>query len=194
MKNILCSLILFISLFSFTQSDIKSKFTEDLNTVIQLTNNRDFSKLMDFTNPKLFEIASRDQLIEVIENMISMGMETQGGIARINYITDTIFFNDKIYCKIFYRSDMTFKISGQLLEGLDGMKEYVDSSLAPKAKDVTFDDKTNTFFIEDLQQIMIAESSLNSDDWFYTEYKTDDPQQAQILEYIFPSQVLEKLK
>ena len=89
---------------------------------------------------------------------------------------------------------MTFKISGQLLDGLDGMKEYFDSSLAPKAKDVTFDDKTNTFFIEDLQQIMIAESSLNSDDWFYTEYDVEDPQQTQILEHIFPSQVLEKLK
>lgn len=194
MKNILCSLILFISLFSFTQSDIKSKFNEDLNTVIQLTNSNEFSKLLDFTNPKLFEIASRDQLIEVMENMISMGMEMNGGIARINYISDAIFFDDKIYYKIFYRSNMTFKISGQLLDGLDGMKEYFDSSLAPKAKDVTFDDKTNTFFIEDLQQIMIAESSLNSDDWFYTEYDVEDPQQTQILEHIFPSQVLEKLK
>ena len=194
MKNILCSLILFISLFSFTQSDIKSKFTDDLNTMVQLTNSNEFIKLMDFTNPKLFEIAPRDQLIEIYENMISMGMEIKGGIARINYISDAIAFDDKIYYKIYYRSNQNFKISGQMLDGLDAMKEYVYSTLAPKAKDVRFDDKTNTFYIEELQQIMIAESSLSSDDWFYTEYDKEDPQQAQILEYIFPSQVLEKLK
>ena len=89
---------------------------------------------------------------------------------------------------------MTFKISGQLLDGLEGMKEYFFSTLAPKAKDIRFDEKTNTYFIEELQQVMIAESSLNSDNWYYIEYRIEDPQQNQILEYIFPSQVLEKLK
>tara|TARA_X000000368_G_scaffold416671_1_gene411168 strand:+ start:697 stop:1281 length:585 start_codon:yes stop_codon:yes gene_type:complete len=194
MKNILSSLIIFISLSAFSQSDLKSKFTDDLNTIVQLTNSNEFSKLMDFTNPKMFDIASRDQLIEVFENMISMGMETKGGIARINHISDAIAFDNKIYYKIYYRSDMNFKISGQLLDGLEGMKEYFFSTLAPKAKDIRFDDKTNTFFIEELQQVMIAESSLNSDNWSYIEYRIEDPQQAQILEYIFPAQVLEKLK
>ena len=194
MKNILSSLIIFISLFAFAQSDLKSKFTDDLNSIVQLTNSNEFSKLMDFTNPKMFDIAPRDQLIEVFENMISMGMQTKGGIARINHISDVIAFDDKKYYKIYYRCDMTFKISGQLLDGLEGMKEYFFSTLAPKAKDIRFDEKTNTFFIEELQQVMIAESSLNSDNWYYIEYRIEDPQQNQILEYIFPSQVLEKLK
>ena len=194
MKYILYSFILIISFNAFSQSDLKDKFNYDLNKIVQFTNSNEFSKILNFMNPKMFEIAPRSQVVEVFENMIDMGMKTNGGIARINHISDIIDFDNRRFCKIYYRSDMSFKISGQLLEGIEAMKEYFFSVIGPKAKDVRFDDKTNTFFIEQLQQVMIAEADLNSNNWYYIEFNTEDPQQVQILEYIFPSEVLEKLK
>ena len=189
MKNILITLALLISFSSLSQSDLKSTFDRDLNNFYDFTNNKEYDKLLDLMNPKLFQLASREQMIQTFESLESMGMNVITGLAVITNISEIINFEEYKYCRVYYEGDMTMQISGQLLSGIDNMKEFVNAEWSPKSVSVEFDESTNTFYIKRLQQSMIAAAKAKSNDWRYIEFKN-----MQLLQQIIPLEVIEKLK
>ena len=67
-----------------TKDVFSEQFAKDIRRTIEATNNKDWDIVMDITYPKLFDVASKEQLIEVFEGIL-ISIRTQ---LRAENITD----------------------------------------------------------------------------------------------------------
>ena len=197
MKNLLFTLALIVT-FSCANDNkenvnkenvLKYKIDLDLKKFSNLSNNKEYDKVMDLMNPNLFEIATREEMIKVFEGLGSMGMDMVLGTPVITKISEIFNLDGYDYIKVNYTSDLTMIISGELLAGIDAMSESINSEMSSSSVSIEFLESTNTFYIKELQQSMIGMVRANGNDWKYVEFKNMD-----LLKEILPLEVIEKFE
>lgn len=197
MKNLLFTLALIVT-FSCANDNkenvnkenvLKYKIDLDLKKFSNLSNNKEYDKVMDLMNPNLFEIATREEMIKVYEGLGSMGMDMVLGTPVITKISEIFNLDGYDYIKVNYTSDLTMIISGELLAGIDAMIESINSEMSSSSASIEFLESTNTFYIKELQQSMIGMVRANGNDWKYVEFKNMD-----LLKEILPLEVIEKFE
>ena len=198
MKNILFTLALLISfnLFSQSNSELRSTFSNDLNKFFQFTVDRDYNKLFDLMNPGMFNLASREQLAQVFEMTFDekvSGMKFDFGAPIITNISDRFDYEGYKFFMIYYSSTMEIQIlSEEYISNIENLKFGFENQFSEISDSFELDSKTNTFIIKGLKQSMIASTKSNLDNWKYIEYKTD-AQTLAMLTQIIPVEVMEKL-
>jgi hypothetical protein len=137
-------LITLLSIIGFAQdlASLKSESQKMLDYSISL----DFEKMMDFTYPKVFDIASKDQMLEMMTNMF----ENDQMSIKLEKIDPKFSFGEikkidkQVFCKFSHDNKMklSFKtdIAGSEEMIVDMLKENTGAS------DVTYDDKTKSFY------------------------------------------------
>jgi len=102
MKNYLLGIFFLTNLTLFSQVDLEKNFIIDLNSYTEAYNQGDWDTVSSMWNPKLFEIAPKEQLIGVFEMMSQMGMNMKINILGIEKISNIIRHEDSDYCRIDY--------------------------------------------------------------------------------------------
>ena len=191
MKTIFFSL--FFLVFGFignAQQD--TSLVNRVNEMLRLTQLKDLEKVMDYTYPKLFTIAPREALIEIMKSTY----DTDEFIIELDSVkVDTIYpvfkVNDTSYAKIKHTMLMKMKYKEPFDTADTKGTEFMISLMEQKfgKGNVRFDpvaNSLNIFMIPDM--VGIKEKSSN---WTFVNLDEDNPQ---MLNMIFSKKVLDKLK
>ncbi|MBL7730658.1 MAG: hypothetical protein JNM88_05730 [Chitinophagaceae bacterium] len=189
MKKI-TSLLLFAGFLTIAgQAQSDKRLTERLDSVMLFTQKLDIDRLLDFTYPKLFTIAPRNAMKEVMEGSFHTD---EFDITLDSVITDVVFpiftSGDGKYAKVLHNMllRMKFKeeMSGERTEELlSTMKENMGTP------DIRFEKATNTIVIRKLATIVAVKDEL-SPEWTFVNYDETSP----VAEMLFSAEIIEKLR
>ena len=152
-----------------------------------------FEKLMNYIHPKLFEIAPRDQMVELFKSLfdnpqmtISMDSMSVTGISK------SFSFKGAEYKKVDYylRMSLRFKDSTVLTDQdkVSEIEERVKTSM--NAENVKYIPVDNSLAI-DAKKIMFAIKDNPHTHWMFVGY---EPQQREMMKTLVPEEVLTNFK
>jgi hypothetical protein len=191
MKSIFLSLLILVfGVIGNAQQD--TSLVKRVNEMLKLTQVKDLEKVMDFTYPKLFTIAPRKALIEVMKNTY----ETDEYIIELDSVNVVTIFpifkiNDTSYAKVKHTMLMKMKYKEPYDTADKESKESMVSFMQQKFGEgnVRFDpiaNSLNIFMVPDMVGIKTRSSN-----WTFANLNEDNPAMLNIL---FSKQVLNKLK
>jgi hypothetical protein len=191
MNSIFLSLLILVfGVIGNAQQD--TSLVKRVNEMLKLTQVKDLEKVMDFTYPKLFTIAPRKALIEVMKNTY----ETDEYIIELDSVNVVTIFpifkiNDTSYAKVKHTMLMKMKYKEPYDTADKESKESMVSLLQQKFGEgnVRFDpiaNSLNIFMVPDMVGIKTRSSN-----WTFANLNEDNPA---MLNMLFSKQVLNKLK
>ena len=191
MKTISLSLLFLVfGIIGNAQQD--TSLVNRVNKMLKLTQVKDLEKVMDFTYPKLFTIAPREALIELMKNTY----ETDEYIIELDSVNVVTIFpifkiNDTSYAKVKHTMLMKMKYKEPYDTADKENKELMVSLMQQKFGEgnVRFDpiaNSMNIFMIPDMVGIKTRSSN-----WTFANLNEDNPA---MLNMLFSKQVLNKLK
>jgi len=191
MKSIFLSLLFLVfGIIGKAQQD--TSLVNRVNQMLNLTQVKDLEKVMDFTYPKLFTIAPRKALIEVMKNTY----ETDEYIIELDSVNVVTIFpvfkiNDTSYAKVKHTMLMKMKYKEPYDTADKESKDLMVSLMQQKFGEgnVRFDpiaNSLNIFMVPDMVGIKTKSSN-----WTFANLNEDNPA---MLNMLFSKQVLNKLK
>ena len=174
-------------LLMLSSPEQKKEIRNTLTTYLSYTKTKEYSKILDFVHPKLFDVVSRQAILDQFEAMESdESMQITFGDALIKDISDLVRVGQRYFSLVFYQFEMTMTFN--------------DKSMAPVMKDAfvsTFGEgnvkideaKGAVNVITHKSLFAIKEPELKG--WKVIE---NNPEQRFILEAILPTEVIEHYK
>jgi len=191
MKSIFLNLIFLVfGVIANAQQDIS--LVNRVNEMLRLTRLKDLEKVMDYTYPKLFTIAPRETLIEVMKNTY----ETDEYIIELDSVNVVTIFpifkiNDTSYAKVKHTMLMKMKYKEPYDTTDKDSKEFMVSLMQQKFGEgnVRFDPIANSLNILMVPDMVAIKTK--SSNWTFANLDEDNPA---VLNMLFSKQVLNKLK
>jgi hypothetical protein len=170
-----------------TSSQVESK----LERYFQATQNKDWNQVMDMINPRIFNFAPRELMVQLYSQMESdAGMDMKFTEMEILHIKKGINLRDTTYMPVDYKMTLLIQLHPSRYQNADELQSMLAGfELAYAGQEINFDEASKKFTIR-VRNTLIASSKLNSDTWFFGEYKPSDP----ITKLIFPLEILKKLE
>lgn len=189
MKKLFLSFLLFALLSKGSKAQTDTKLTERIAAMLKVTESKDLEKMLDYTYPKLFTLATREQMAEAMKN----SFETEDFVSTFDSVKlGTVFpiftIGKGQYAKINHTMLMRMKFkeeidSAQSAEMMPMMEEQFG-----KGK-VRFDKNLNTIVIL-LNSKMVAVKDDYAKEWSFVNYDEASP----MVNMLFSKEVIEKLK
>lgn len=165
MKYFFAIALLLVTGFSSTAQD-KKALEASITKMYQVTVDADFETLMDYTYPKIFEIAPREQLMQAMKGMLN------GPEFNVTVLTTPPNFEygpiKKIgggsYCVV--QHDLLMKMAFKEPVNDEGQKAMIESfKTTLKASMVTFDAKENAFTVKKRTEVIAVADKLTNNQW-----------------------------
>ena len=192
MKNILVLLFVVLSsTFVFAQTTSDKDFNQRLDIYMRLNRELEFDELMNFTHPRAFELAPKEQIAQLLKSAydnpeFKMSLDS----ISITDISAPFKFENSNYRKIEYRMLAGLKFNDTSLtsdkEDIERIINSLESSF--QGGNITFDETTRWFRINAIT-IMFGIKDMDKP-WLFLGYQKDSPQ----LMKIYPSEVLSHFK
>ncbi len=155
---------------------------------LQATEQSDWETVADMLYPKLFTIASREDIIASFQELNSDDIKVTIRDGAIKDIGEPAYYEDEQYAFVDYTMSMDMQFSDASLN--DIMMAQFESMYG--ADNVRLDKATNTFLIQ-AANTMIAFSPKGGNEWTFLEYKPDmEAMFNQILGEAFVNQLKER--
>lgn len=168
--------------------DLIKKFNADIADYLVAFNNGNYDHVVDMIYPKLFDIVSREQLMQTFTQLEEMGMQMKMDFKGVESISKVIDFDRERFCRVYYSAVLTIDISGPMLENIDQLKQGLVAAYGEEY--LTYDETVHRFTIS-ANKSMIAISKNDTDNWKYIEY---NEQQEALLTQLIPSEVLDQME
>jgi hypothetical protein len=174
-------------LLMLSSPEKKKEIRKTLNTYLSFTKTKEYDKILDYVHPKLFDVVSREAILQQFEAMESdESMKITFGEALIKDISDLVRVGPRYFSLVFYQFEMTMT--------------FQDKAMAPVMKDafvstfgednVKLDEEKGAIEVMTHKSLFaIEEPDLNG--WKVIE---NNPEQRFILESILPTDVIEHYK
>lgn len=189
MKKILILVVLLSCFLGFSQNNESLK--TDVKKMYDASYNMAFDEVMEYTYPKIFEIASREQVSAAIES----AFDNDEMKIRFVHVSPTFSYSDikkidnKTVCLVKYNSAMrmTFekKMEAEEIESLK--KAFKDSGEYEK---ITFEQDRNSFLLEGQASMIAISDESTKGKWAFINYSKS---QAQLAEMLLGANVLKEL-
>ena len=187
MKQIITILAFFQTLISLGQVNVNNEIKKDFNDYFNLIAERKIDDALNYTNPKLFEIVSRDQMKNLMEAVYKMpNIEYKTGIATFLKFEEVKKIENVNYVKFFIISPIEMKFTD--IENTDEKITQMTKNFEAKfgVGNVEFD-KESGFYIIKAEKIIIA-SSEDELDWKFV--TIENPKMKVLLEKFIPKELL----
>lgn len=191
MKKI--SILLLLAVASLTQlaaQNTRTSIENRVNSYFEATERKDWNAVVDMVYPKLFNIATKEQMVEVFESIESEGMKMDMKNFSIQKISDVITHEGEKFATVDY--DMLMSIQFTSVEYRDSsVQEMIKASFDGLygAENVNYDPAAFSFDIS-ASRTMFAIANEGTMDWYFIE---NDPSQKELTEMLVPAAVREKL-
>lgn len=186
-KSITLFLVLTSYFFGFAQdlNSLKNEAEKMYETAITL----DLDKILDQTYPKVFEIASREQMKDVLNDAFNNEAMT---IKMVK--TDPKFtfgeikkIENQTFCVFEHENKMTMAFKEDMGESAEMMLEMIKESMG--ASEATYDDKTFTFTIQKRVKVLAVSDELTKNTWKFVNIEKD----GSLIQMLFDETILKQL-
>ena len=168
-------------------NELKAEFTTDISNYLDAFNKGDWDGVINMIYPKLFDLLTKEQMIQTFNQLEEMGMEMKTDFNKIEKISEVINYENSKFCRVYYNGGLTIKISGAMLENKGQLGQSFIAAYG--MENVKYDDTNNKFDIN-AKKSMIAISKIDSNEWKYIEY---NDQQEEMLKQLIPEKVLDQI-
>lgn len=166
---------------------LKPTFAEDITAYFTAFNNADWNAVNEMIYPRLFELITKEQMVQTFTQMEENGMEMKTKFQKIDSLSSIISHEGSQYCRIYYDGDIKIGLSGEMLESLELIKtSFIE---AYGEENVKYDEAKSQFDIKAIKS-MLAIKSTTPDHWTYIEYTGP---KDQVIQQLIPQEVLNHL-
>ncbi len=191
MKKI--SLLLLLTVAFLTQivaQNTRESIQNRVNQYFKATEQKDWNAVVDMVYPKLFDIAPKEQMVEVFQNIESEGMKMDMKNFNIKNISDVITHEGEKFATVDYDMEMTIgftsveyrdsSVQTMIKSSFEGL--YGAENVKRNPADFSFDIAAS--------RTMFAIANEGTMDWYFIE---NDEGQKELTEMLIPMEVREKL-
>ncbi len=189
MKIKILTFFLFLTSFIYAQNLEQLKIASE--KIYEAMYNLDFETVLNYSDPKLFETISREQMINVLEQFHDNALMR----ARLVHPKVSFSFSEfqvidgKTYCVIRYNNAIRTTFEKQLSsEEVETMKKGMQS-VKDNAK-VTYEKSRNSFLVEGKTTLVAIADATSNYEWKFVNCSTS---QAQLAKIILGDDVIAKL-
>lgn len=161
----------------------------EVQKIYDLTIAKKYDVVLESTYPKIFDIVSKKEMLEIMTQMFDSQNMTLT-IEKVNpefTFSEIITIEDGKYCLVEHKNKMTMKFKEELGDNKNQILEYLKQSMTDYS--VTLDEKTETFILNGKAKMIAISDKLTNGSWKYINFNGDSPMMKQVLE----PKVLEKL-
>lgn len=185
-------LILLLPFFSsLSAQPTDPQLQSRLNEYMKLNRELNFSKLMEYVHPKLFKLASKEQMIEVMESSFrgNDDMEIALDSLETGKIYPAFTLQNGTYAKVDYSMLMRMKIKKDS-GGYEPVNDMMLSLFRSQyGKDnVRYDEPTQAYVIR-IVSVMVAIKDEQSPEWSFLNFKPGDA----VMKKLLSQEVINKL-
>jgi hypothetical protein len=181
-------LFLFVQTTAFAQTDVEA-IKETVMTYMEVVENKDYQKTMDYLYPKLFDFVPRSMMEEALkkqEEEIEIQVELKN--STIQKVSKVLVVEGVKYALVDYSFLMIMIIPEKDKEGLETMQVLFESNYGKK--NVSLDIEKRAFSINMVSAAYVINDP-EYDGWKFLERKKE---LFSLLEKMLPKKVLKKLK
>ncbi len=189
-SNFFAALLVALALFPGVcpgqeQDTAPALIRHNLALFIQATEDKNWEGVLDLTYPKLFELAPKEQMLALFQQMEDSGMKFNFENMQIDSISPVFRFENQGFAKVGYNANMTISFEGEIY-GEDVMPFLKTSFETTYGKEnVGYDQEKKTFKILALKSLF-AITEPDTERWFFLE---NNPEQEVILNLLIPEPV-----
>jgi hypothetical protein len=165
-------------------AELMSTFDKDLDTYFGYMNNRDYENMLSMTNPKLFELVSKETMVNMFKSLYESGLEMRVEEITPVSLSQIVREGNESYCKIKYQGVLTMTLSQTLMANIEMFKTELYKTY--KEENIEIDLDKNQIII-DADKFIIAMSKDQENSWNYFELQDG---QEEMLSKLIPSSVL----
>lgn len=187
MKIKVTILFLLASVFGFSQ-DLEN-LKQEVQKIYDLTIEKKYDAVLNYTYPKIFEIIPKKQFVELMNDALN----PEGMTMTIEKVNPEFTFDDFIiigegkYCIIEHNNKMTMKFDEELGDSKEMFLGLVKASM--KNYNVTINEKTEIITLEGKAKMIAISDKLTNGTWKYVNYNGESP----MMEKVLGKEVLKKL-
>lgn len=190
-KIIVLTALVFFSCFKvFSQHD-STTVESRLEAYFQATQKKDWNRVMEMINPKIFSFSPKELMIQLYTQMESdAGMEMNFTEMEILDIKKGLDWSDTTYVPVDYKMTLLIHLNPSRYQDQEVLNSMLTGfELAYSGQEIAFDREQLSFTIK-VKNTLIASSKLDSNLWHFGDYKPTDP----MTKLIFPTEILKKLE
>ena len=186
--------LLFAQFILFGQKD--SSLERRLAEFMQVNDEMDLNKVLDYTYPKLYTIVPRDQMLEALQNTFdNESVSIRLDSLHVTTIYPVFTLENGSYAKVIYSMNMLMAFKDNKEDSLTPEKkkerdDFMLSSLSEQygAGNVSIDPVSGYLKIK-MVSPMVAAKDEYAKQWSFVNFKADDP----ITNRLFSKEILKKL-
>ena len=194
MKKI--NLILFLTVLAFLNSYSQEELVlrNRIDALLKLTEEKNYEKILDYTYPKLFTIATKEQLIEALQS----SLESDEFSIKIDSLKiDTIFPSFRVktesFAKIRHSLRMQMKFKEPVTDSTDADERKSMANQMEKEMgtgNVSYDPATDALIIR-IMAVIVAIKDDKDNIWYFVSLDEDN---QVIIDRLFSKEVQKKMK
>ena len=167
------------SLTGQDKTDIQSRLDE----YFEFTKANNYSQMMDYVYPKVFTLATKEQMVEVFNSLETMGIGLNVDEININKIEDLMDGGDKKYGVADYKIDIRLKLLTPVMQSAEVIESLKSSfKVSYNASDMSYDEEAKTLSFKGHKYVLaIKDPDYDADNWYFLEYDASNPMAAQML-------------
>lgn len=182
MRTLLLGIALFATSYSLQAQaqdiqDIKSR----LNQYFKATEDQNWETVVGYLYPPLFDQVSREDMIQMFDNMSGNGMELSMSGYRIKRISAPYLHESEQYAEVSYMGSMNIQFTSEAYEApemIGRIKGNLEAAYGNNA--VTYNETENTFTVA-VDKMLYAIADEASDQWHFIENDKQNPMIAQLV-------------
>jgi len=190
-KSLFVSLLILLFFQEVKSQNHSVSIETELDKYFLATQNKDWKAVIDMINPKVFSFTAKEQMVQLYSQMESdAGMEMNFTEMEILKIRKGVEWRDTTYVPVDYKITLIVDLNPSRYQDPDMLKSISTGfEIVYGGQDISFDREQMSFTIR-AKSTLIASSLLNSEQWYFGEYKPTDP----ITKLIFPEEILKRLE
>jgi len=194
MKRHLLLVLVFTTGFFGLQAQTDTSLLRRLDEILRYTQFMDMERIMDYTYPKLFTIATREQLMEVLQSSLdNKEFSTTLDSLKVDTVFPVFSVLDESFSKIRHSMIMRMKFK----ESLDSNGNLKDRGMMANLMEgqfgkgnVRYDQKSDALVIL-LHPYLLAIKSKEDNTWYFVNL---DEENKMMMDMLFSKDVQDKLK
>ncbi|MDG4945658.1 hypothetical protein NMK71_04460 [Weeksellaceae bacterium KMM 9713] len=178
-KSLLIISMIFLSLNLHAQD--KSEILPMIEKIIEYSVNKDFAVVLDYTYPKVFEFASKEQMIELMTSMLD-NEDFSIAFLPTNYdiqVSDVKNIDGGKYAMVEYNTLGRLKFKDE--ESLNTEESLNVLKVAFSNANVSYNEKTKTFDIMSRTQDLAISDESTAGTWRFLNANKEDGQMLRLL-------------
>jgi len=176
MKYFFGWLLLTLPLLTVAQTADESAIQERLQAYYEANESKDWESVVDMLYQPLVEMASRDALVQMFNDLEGNGMVFEMKGFETKKVSPVFVHEDKRYAEIAYRSDLSLQFTSEAYKSSQ-MVEMLQANFEKEygADNVEHEAATNTFLVN-ADKVMLAIQDTGADSpWRFMELDAANP-------------------